>query len=806
MAGEKHSLKSIKKGSDGKKGFISRKTLRGILLLLIIPFLAGSGFLYVAIRDLPSIASLKDYRPSIITRVYSDDDKLIDEFYLEDRKVISITQTPKVVIQAFVAAEDARFFQHEGIDLHGIIRAFFRNVEAGKIVQGGSTITQQVAKSLFLSPKKSYIRKFKEAILAYRIDKYLKKYEILNLYLNHIYLGHGTYGIEAASQRYFRKSARDLTLSEASLLAGLPKAPSRYSPFYHPRRALQRQAYVLSRMAEAKYITEEEKEQALKAPLELKQSKQEEKIAPYFTENIRRYIQTKYGSNVLYREGLEVYTTLNIEMQKAARTAVEKGLRELDKRQGYRGPLRRIPMEEFDTFLSEIDEKVEKDRIVKAIVVDIDSKQKFVRLRIGEYSGSMALEDMSWARIPDPDVAPGSVKIRNPADVLNVGDVVEARVIEISETEEHHLKLALEQEPIVQGSLLCMDVKTGEIKAMVGGRNFKKSEFNRATQSKRQPGSAFKPFIYTAAFDKGLTPSTIIMDSPIIFKDTLKDSLWKPQNYEEKFYGPTTLRTALVHSRNLVTIKTLKDIGINYAADYAVNMGIKSPLTRDLSMALGTSGITLLEMVSTYGVLANQGGKVEPYYIKKIIDRTGHVFEENLPKTEQVIDPRIACITINLLQDVVQNGTGWRVKALKRPIAGKTGTTNDLKDAWFIGFTPSLACGVWVGFDEETPLGKHETGSRAASPIWLYFMKKILEETPAEFFPVPQGVVFVRIDPQTGLLAKPDSEGSVFTCFLEGTAPTEYAPEENTHEKEEFFKYDLDTQSEAPHPQGGASR
>ncbi len=795
MTEKKHLLKNTKKGSDGKKGFISWKILWVIFFILIIPFLAGSGFLYVAIRDLPSIASLKDYRPSIITRVYSDDDKLIDEFYLEDRKVISITQTPNVVIQAFVAAEDARFFQHEGIDLHGIIRAFFRNVEAGKIVQGGSTITQQVAKSLFLSPKKSYIRKLKEAILAYRIDKYLKKYEILNLYLNHIYLGHGTYGIEAATQRYFGKSARELTLPEAALLAGLPKAPSRYSPLYHLKRALQRQAYVLNRMVEDKYITEEEKEQALKAPLEFKQVKQEEKIAPYFTENIRRYIQTKYGSNVLYREGLEVYTTLNIEMQKAARTAVYVGLRELDKRQGYRGPLQRIPKEQFDTFLSEMDEKVEKNRIVKALVVNIDIEKKIVRLRVGKYTGTMTLKDMSWARIPDPDVAPGSVRIKNPADVLNVGDLVEASVIEISKTEEPHLNLALEQEPIVQGSLLCMEVKTGEIKAMVGGRNFKKSEFNRATQSKRQPGSAFKPFIYTAAFDKGLTPSTIIMDSPIIFKDTLKDSLWKPQNYEEKFYGPTTLRTALVHSRNLVTIKTLKDIGVDYAADYAVNMGIKSPLTRDLSMALGTSGTTLLEMVGTYGVLANQGEKVEPYYIKKIVDRTGHVFEENQPKMEQVIDPRIACITTNLLQAVVQNGTGWRLKAINRPVAGKTGTTNDLKDAWFIGFTPSFACGVWVGFDEETPLGKHETGSRAASPIWLYFMKKILEETPVEFFPVPEGVVFVRIDPKTGLLAKPNFKGSVFTCFLEGTAPTEYAQEESAHEKEEFFKYDLDTQN-----------
>jgi len=782
-------IKSIKKKSVPQKIFL------GVVLLLIILGLAGSGFLYVVVRDLPSIASLKDYRPSIITRIYSDDNRLIDEFYLEDRKVIHITHVPKVVVQAFVAAEDARFFQHEGIDPHSIIRAFFKNLEAGKIVQGGSTITQQVAKSLFLSSKKSYLRKVREAVLAYRIDKYLKKYEILNLYLNHIYLGHGTYGIDAASQRYFEKSAQHLTLSEAALLAGLPKAPSRYSPYSHPKRARQRQAYVLNRMAEDGYITEEEKEETLKTPLELKTTKDKKKIAPYFTENVRRYIQAKYGSNVLYREGLEVYTTLNIEMQKAARNAVERGLRELDKRQGYRGPQQKIPMEEFDSFLKKMNGKIEKGRIVKALVVNIDSKKKIVQLRVGKYRGAMAIKDMSWARIPDPNVAFGSVKIRNPADVLNIGDVVEVRILEISETEDLQLKLSLEQEPAVQGALLCMDVKTGEIKAMVGGRNFKKSEFNRATQSKRQPGSAFKPLIYTAAFDKGMTPSTIIMDSPLIFKDTLKDSLWKPRNYEEKFYGPTTLRTALMHSRNLVTIRVLKSIGIDYASGYAANMGIRSPLTRDLSLALGTSGVTLQEIVRAYGVLANQGKKAKPFFIKKIIDRTGHVFEENMPKTKQVIDPAVACITTCLLQNVVQHGTGWRVRTLKKPVAGKTGTTDDQKDAWFIGFIPSLVAGVWVGFDEEKPLGKYETGSRVASPIWLYFMEKVLEEKPVKFFPVPEGVIFVRVDPKTGLLARPESKRATFACFLKGTVPTEYAQEEEDQQKEGFFKYDMDIPS-----------
>jgi len=801
MDNKKDSIKSIRKRRSGKGGSI-KKLFLGLFLLFIISTAAGAIFLYYITKGLPSIASLKDYRPSIITRVYADNNELIDEFYLEDRKVIQITRVPKYVTQAFVAAEDARFFHHSGVDLHGIARAFLKNLKAGTIVQGGSTITQQVAKSLFLTPEKSYIRKLKEAILAYKIDKYLKKYEILNLYLNHIYLGHGTYGLEAASQRYFGKSAQDLTLAETALLAGLPKAPNRYSPYFHPRRAHIRQSYVLNRMAEDGYITEEEKIEALATPIALQTSKYKEKIAPYFTENVRRYIQSSYGSDVLYKEGLEVYTTLNVDMQRAATEAIKKGLRELDKRQGYRGPLQKISRETFDSFLEKMnddmkDTPLEKNQIVKALVTEIDSTEKTVHLQVGTSKGIIILKDMSWARRPDPNVAYNTARVKDPADVLNIGDVIQARILDIENTEtEQILKLALEQEPVAQGALLCMDTETGGIKAMVGGGDYKKSEFNRATQSRRQPGSAFKPFIYAAAFDKGLTPATIIMDTPIIFKDTLKDSTWKPRNYEEKFYGPTTMRTALVKSRNLVTIKVLKDIGINYAADYAANMGITSPVARDLSMALGSSGVTLEEMVRAYGVFANNGKKVKPYFIKKIVDRTNHVFEDHEPETEQVIDPRIAYITSHLLQEVVQSGTGWRVRNLGRPVAGKTGTTNDLNDAWFIGFTPSLVTGVWVGFDDLQPLGKYETGSRSASPIFLYFMGKALEGKSVKFFSPPDGVVFAKIDPKTGLLAQTGSKKSLFECFLEGTAPTEYAPDESDEREKEFFKYDLDMQDE----------
>jgi len=783
-------VKDIRKRRTKNAGFIKRILVWTLVISLLL-ILAGAGFIYSIVDDLPSIASLKDYRPSIITKVYANEGQLIDEFYLEDRKVVQVTDLPKFVIQSFVAAEDARFFRHQGIDISSIIRAFFKNMEAGTIVQGGSTITQQVAKSLFLTPERKYIRKLKEAILAYKIDRYLKKYEILNLYLNHIYLGHGAYGIEAASQHYFGKSAESLTLPEAALIAGLPKAPNRYSPLLYPEHAYKRQVYVLNRMEEDGYITEAEKAAAIATPVELKQAETKAKIAPYFTENVRRYIQAKYGSNVLYSEGLEVYTTLDITCQKAARDAMERGLRELDKRQGYRGALQRVPEEEIDSFIKEMKvgpHELPAGHIVKAIVVAVDSDKKIVRLRLGEYEGTMDLKEMSWARTPDPDTAYNAARVKDPAGVIKTGDVVQVKIL--SET-DGKLELSLEQEPLVQGALLAMNANTGEIKAMVGGRSYRKSEFNRATQAKRQPGSAFKPFIFTAAFDKGMTPATTIIDSPVIYKDTLKDSTWKPQNFSEKFYGPTTLRTALIKSRNLVTIKLLQEIGINYAADYAVNMGITTPLTRDLSMALGTSGVTLLDMVRGYGVFANGGKKVKPFFIKKIVDRTGNIVEENTPEVEQAIDPCIAYITSHLLQEVVKSGTGWRVKALGRPVAGKTGTTNDLKDAWFMGFTPSIVAGVWIGFDDLKPLGKYETGSRAASPVFLYFMEKALEGTPVESFSPPEGVVFAKIDPETGALAGPDTEKYIFECFLEGTEPTETVPENDDNKDEGFFRYDV---------------
>jgi penicillin-binding protein 1A len=633
-----------------------------VVVVLALAAIGTAGF-YAFTMDLPGIDVLKDYRPSISSRVFDNNNELIDEFFLEDRKLVRISEIPPIVIQAFVAAEDSRFFEHKGVDLLSIFRAAIKNIEAGHIIQGGSTITQQVAKMMYLSPERKFTRKLKEAILAYKIDKYLTKEEILNLYLNQIYLGHGTYGIESAALGYFGKSAKNLKLHEAALLAGLPKAPTNYSPFLYYDKAKERQIYVLTRMMEDGYITPEEMKKASAEPLKLRTIRPKDKMTAYFVESVRRYVQDKYGADALYKEGLSIYTTLDLKAQKYAGEAVARGLKELEERNKY---------------------------------------------------------------------PPG----------------------------------------LVQGALLCMDVKTGAIRAMIGGRDFNKSEFNRATQSRRQPGSAFKPIIYTAAFDKGLTPATVFVDAPIAIEDVSQpDGMWRPKNFDGKFMGPITMRTALVLSRNVVTVKILQEIGVDYAVSYAMNMGITSPLVRTLSLALGVSEVTLQELVQAYNVLANQGQKVTPYFIKKIVDRTGNVFEENKPQSEQVIDPRIAFITTYVLQDVVIRGTGTRVKSIGRPVAAKTGTTNDCRDAWFIGYTPSLIAGMWVGFDQDRSLGTQEVGGRAAAPIWLYFMEKVLQNTPIEHFPVPEGIAFIKVDPHTG---KPTGGmGGIPEAFLEGTMPFE---------------------------------
>ena len=768
------------------------------LILISVLLLSGAYGFYRVTRNLPQITSLKDYQPSIVTTVYADDDSLIAEFYLERRIVVPLEQIPQILVEAFVSAEDSRFFEHEGIDFLGILRALWKNIKARGIVQGGSTITQQVTKSLLLSPERSFTRKFREAILAYRIEKYLSKQEILFLYLNQIYLGHGAYGVQAAAQNYFGKNVEELNLAECATLAGLPQAPSRYSPYSYPERAKERQVYVLNRMVADGYITTNQAAEALAYELDIKKRTDWDiNSVPSFSEHIRRYLEEKYGEEALYRQGLRVYTTVNVAFQEAAQKAVEKGLYELDKRQGYRGPLKQLAPEEIESFFKDLQEsgeerQLEKGAVVKGVVIAVSREEKTVSVRLNGTLGTLPLANMEWARKPDPEIAYGTVKVSDPAKVLRVGDVILVRLLE-EDSKTKGWILALEQEPEVQGALLCMENSTGHVKAMVGGLDYKLSQFNRAIQSRRQPGSAFKPFTYAAALDKGYTPATIIIDSPIIYTDEEMDFKWKPKNYKEKFYGPTLLRTALIFSRNVVTIKILRDIGIDYVIDYARRFGITSPLSRDLSLALGSSGVSLLELTNAYSVFANLGELVSPIFITRVLDRHGNILEEHTTQRERVLEKDTAYVMTHLLQEVVKYGTGWRARALKRPAAGKTGTTNKLQDAWYIGFTPDYVTGVWVGFDDDRTLGKFETGSRSASPIWVTFTTDILKNKPVNVFTVPENVVFAKIDPKTGLLAKPGDENAVFEAFKEGTAPTE-TTEGSAPTEDDFFKGDLDAE------------
>ena len=789
-----------KRARKQQGGYISKIIKWSLWMVAVLMFLgacATAGVFFYLGRDLPKISSLKDYHPSVITTVLSDDNQKIAEFYKERRIVVPLKDIPKQLQQAFIAAEDARFYKHQGIDLISIMRAFFKNLEAGTIVQGGSTITQQVTKSFLLTPERSYKRKIKEAILAYRIDKIFSKEDILYLYLNQIYLGHGAYGVEAAAENYFGKSVNELNLAECAILAGLPQAPSRYSPFHYPEKAKQRQIYVLNRMVSEGYITDLQASEAINTELDIQPRRNWylEKV-PVYTEDIRRYVEKKYGEDALYTQGLKIYAAVNVGMQKAARTQIQEGLKALDRRQGYRGPLQQLKTDEIESFSQQIEKEqalhpLAPGVVTKGVVIDIDDKAGKVTVRMGGQRGVIAIDDMRWARKPNPDVPYYQARLSRPSQALFLGDVIQV------EAKEHDpktdlWKLSLDQTPAAQAALLCIEAGTGLVKVMVGGLDFTQSQFNRAIQSRRQPGSAFKPVIYAAALDKGYTPATVIIDSPIVLKDEEHDFTWKPKNYGKKFYGPTLLREALAKSRNVVTIKILQDIGIDYVIDYAQKLGIESPLHRDLSIALGSSGVSLLEIVQAYSIFANQGYLVQPAFITKIEDRNGNILEEMNPVRKKVIEESTAYIMTSLLEGVVKFGTARRIRALQRPVAGKTGTTNNLYDAWFVGYTPRYITGVWVGFDQERSLGAGETGSRAASPIWLGFMQDILKNEPVRIFQVPEGVVFAKIDADTGKLPIPESKHTVFECFKEGTVPTEYTAKPGAvTEPEQFFKQDM---------------
>lgn len=851
-------------------GWYFRKLfILSIIGTVIVTILGGTVLWYFS-RDLPAIITAADYRPLGVTRVLGGggrEDQLLAEFYKERRYVVPYEKIPETVVQAFISAEDDSFFEHQGINLVAIIRAGIANFRAGHVVQGGSTITQQVAKSLLLTTEatqRTFSRKIKEVILSNRIERNLSKQQILYLYLNQIYLGHGAYGVQAAAKAYFRKDISEITLAEAAMLAGMPQAPGKYSPHLNPKKAKERQLYVLRRMYENKYVTKEQMLQAESTSLKVyKDEDFNQRYAPYLVEHIRRYLAEKYGEEMLYEQALTVAVPTTRALSKAARTNVQDGLRAVDKRIGYRGPTKRLKnLDEMENFLREqrlsliqkkfgytlflpdgrtdpievIREAGLRDEsqlldvggIYPAVVTRPDDKVKSTSVVLGAIKAELPLDKMSWAK---PVREEGSTypvwSSITPSKLFQKGDVILVKVLEANEKK---VVVALEQDPLVQGAVFSLESQTGYVLAMEGGFDFEKSEFNRAFQALRQPGSAFKPFIYGAGLEKGYTPATVIVDSPIVLDDG-DNGTWKPKNFETKFYGDTTYRQALIKSRNIPTIKIVQDIRVSFLHEYAKRIGLQGQFPQDLSISLGSGSVSLVELTKSYALFPRLGRKVEPVFFMTIHDRDGKLLEEksphwgwigdqrqsgvlasvaspspspkssaagsglpmaeaspspsvtpqrislpNFPTAEdpdQVIDPRVAYVMTHLMKEVVNYGTGQEAKQLQRPAAGKTGTTNDYIDAWFMGFTPHVVTGVWVGYDSQKTIGPSETGARAALPIWLGFMKEAIKPYPDTDFAIPNGVVYATIDPTNGKLASSSSSSAIKEAFIEGTEPTD---------------------------------
>jgi len=786
-------VRHIPTAPDRKRRHI--KTLLLVLLLLILLAVAAAGalFLYFS-SNLPKLMTLDDYRPSLPTVMYDKDGAEAARFYIENREIISIDQVPRQVINAVLAIEDAHYYEHKGLDYLAIFRAFLKNMVAGEVRQGGSTITQQVAKSLLLSNERTYSRKFKEAILARRIDGSFSKDEILEIYLNQSYFGHGSYGVESAAQNYFQKHVWELSLPESALLAGLPKAPSTYDPTRNPEKALERRNLVLQRMFEENFITRQEMEEAAATPLNLDpKEKDPNDPAAWFAEEVRRYLYASYGEEALYSGGMKVFTTMDSTLQGLAGESLRGGLEDLDKRQGFRGPVQSVPKENFaqaietlweENGLSEISTETEgvfpllEGQRAKALVTA--AGKDFAELDLGGVQGILPVSEMTWARPPDFTVDYSAHAIKRADEALRPGMIIHVRYMGKTDKGGTHL-FALEQEPLVEGAFVCLDAATGRVLALVGGYDYNRSEFNRATQAQRQPGSAFKPIVYSAAMDNGFTPSSIIMDSPIIYDNPSQELKWKPSNYSERFYGPTTLRTGLIQSRNVITIKLVQKLGIQTVIQYARRFGIKQELPPDLSIALGSMGLSPMDLTAAFTVFPNLGLRASPWFITRVEDRDGNILEEGGPELVRALSEDTAYIMQSLLRGVVQSGTGWRARELERPCGGKTGTTNDMIDAWYLGFTPDIVAGVWVGFDEESTLGQNETGSRASSPIWVNFMKKALAGRPVLAFPPPPpGIEMVKIDPETGLLADSGADRFIYEAYKVGTAPKEFAGDGDT--------------------------
>ena len=723
------------------------RVLFGLLVLIAALVGATAGLLLVYTTDLPQVDALEAYRPSSITELYDDHGRVIGSFALQRRVVATYDDFPPVLREALVSIEDKDFYSHSGINFWRIVGAAYRDIESGGKVQGAYTLTMQLARNLFLSPDRSFHRKVQEAMLAIQIERHFTKPQIFTLYANQIFLGHGVYGFEAAAEFYFSKPAKNLTLEEATLLAGLPKGPVVYSPINHPDRALKRRNLVINAMEEDGKITAAQAATAREAPLVLHLAHDPNSLAPYFVEEIRRYLENKYGADQVHEGGLKVYTSLDVDLQKAANQAVLDGLAAYERRHGWKGHLENVLAEGLDLggnspssnsssnnagssnaagnnaleryVHPDWDDEPEPGGYIHALVTSVGTG--IAMLKFGRYTAALSQPDVAWTQ-------------QRLADILKVGDICYVKILSLGSNGA--ARVSLEQDSGAQGALVAIDNATGGIKAMVGGRDFNESKFDRATQALRQVGSSFKPYVYTAVIDQGASPDDTILDEAVSFETP--SGPYTPHNYDDKFEGIITLRRALAQSRNIPALKLANKVGIKTVIDYAERFGITAKLPPYLPVALGAAEITLMEQTAAYSVFPNDGVRVTPRYITRVTDYEGRVLEEDFPEVKDVVSERTARIMTSMLEGVVQHGTGIAASKLPFPTGGKTGTTNDFTDAWFVGFSPTMTCGVWVGYDEKKSLGAKETGARAALPIWMNFMAAAMAgKDVGEFQPPP---------------------------------------------------------------------
>ena len=745
--------------------------LRTAIKLSLILFTLSAGAFYLFIlRDLPSVEQLKSYRPPAATKVYADDGVLIGEFKMERGRYVGIDDIPQYLVYAVIATEDSRFFEHRGLDYFALLRALAKDIIHRRFKEGGSTITQQLAKILYLSHEKTLRRKLREAILATRIERELTKEEILELYLNRAYFGEGAYGVEMASRVYFGKPVSEVDLTEAAMLAGLLKSPSYYSPYKDIKRAEDRMKLVLMRMEKEGFLRPSERIEAARKGLKLLNASARKEGYGYFLSYVRNYLEEEYGTETVYKGGLRVYTTLRRWAQIQAGRALREGLEAVDKERGWRGAAGHIEGLDVQKELGSV-AKADvlaslKGELLRATVLRVYRDRAILKVN-GAYA-VLRLKDAMWARkVFDPEKRTSYyIKDFNLRRIIAPGDVILVKLISISDGIAY---VSLEQEPVVQGALIAVQPATGYIEAMAGGYDFRRSQFNRAVNARRQAGSAFKPIVYALALEQGMTPATIIKDEPVSYP-TGDGGEWTPVNYNRKYSGPVRLREALVNSLNVATVRLAESIGVDDIVSFAKACGFDGAIPYDLSLALGSLTVSPLQLTMCYTVFANRGIRMNPVAIKQVVSSDGRILEFNIPEGKRVTSPEVAYLVTTILQDVIRRGTGTRAAGLTVPSAGKTGTTDNFMDAWFVGYTPELLAGVWVGYDDPVSLGEGMSGGRVAAPIWLSFMRAVTRSGAGDFIK-PDNVVKYYIDKETGLQVLRDSANAVEEYFIKGTEP-----------------------------------